>query len=61
MLVRPHSPRDHDIMIVTKVVSLLHARRTGDYLRAAAAHWELLRLGVELRFPRHRKGVANRE
>lgn len=48
---------ERDAVIIAHVVALVHARRNGDYLNAAEAHRELKRLGVEIRFPRQRKGV----
>ena len=50
--------REKDAIIIAHVVALIHARRKGDYLAAAEAHRELVRLGVLVRFPRRRKGAA---
>ncbi|HVS72235.1 MAG TPA: hypothetical protein VHQ47_13345 [Phycisphaerae bacterium] len=55
----PDSARQRDAVIIAYVVALVHARRKGDYLTAADAHRELVRLGVLVRFPRQRKGVDN--
>jgi hypothetical protein len=53
----PDPDPQRDSLIVAHVVALVHARRKGDYLKAANAHRELERLGVLVRFPRQRKGV----
>ena len=47
-----------DATIIAHVVALIHARRKGDYLAAAAAHRELERLGVLVKFPTARKGAG---
>jgi hypothetical protein len=55
----PPPDRERDAMIVAHFVVLIHARSKGDYLKAADTHRELERLGVAVRFPRRRKGVAD--
>ena len=45
---------EQDAEVVAQLVALIHARRQGDYLGAADAHRELVRLGVLVKFPRPR-------
>jgi len=54
----PEPEIELDATIVSLVVELVHARRTGDYLKAADAHRELMRFGVLLKFARQAKGVS---
>ena len=55
-LLPPDSARERDCAIIAHIVALVHARRKGDYLKAAEAHRELERLGVLVRFRHQRKG-----
>lgn len=59
---RPAVPGDQerarDATIIAHVVALIHSRRKGDYLQAADAHRELVRLGVVIKFPRQTKAVS---
>ncbi len=50
MPVHKEQVNQRDVEIVSQVVALVHARRKGDYLAATAAHHELERLGVSIRF-----------
>lgn len=56
--VSKHEPgKDRDAETIAYFVTLVHARRENDYLEAAEAHRALKRLGIEVRFPRQRKGA----
>lgn len=52
---QPDPARERDATIIAHVVALVHARRHADYLTAANAHRELVRLGVLVKFPRQQR------
>jgi hypothetical protein len=58
---KPRTPisegdHDRDAQTIALLVALIHARRTGDYLRAASAHADLERRGVLVKFSRNCRG-----
>jgi len=56
----PEAANERDASIIAHMVALVHARRKGNYLKAAEAHRELERLGVLVKFPRQQKGEVRR-
>jgi hypothetical protein len=58
-MIRSDPAKDRDATIIAWVVALVHSRRKGDYVSAAAAHEELVRRGVLVKFTSGRKAVAH--
>ena len=50
--------RERSIAILTQLAALVYARETGQYLKAAAAHHELEKLGIRVHFLRRPKAEA---